>query len=383
MRILAALLSLAVLVTSGVAWASYRQFTASIRHVDAIPPRSAQPSHDIDGKAHNILIVGNDDRSTATDAELAELGTTRDGGSLNTDTMMLLHVPANGKKAAAISFPRDSLVTIPGFGDGKLNAAYSDGLNANNGSKSAGAQLLVRTIEGLTGLTIDSYVQVDLIGFYKISNALNGVTVCLKAPMGPAPAYGVEGDGYDSGFEPDGSFVSSYTGINLHAGNNTIKGLQALAFVRQRHGLPRGDLDRIVRQQYFLSAVFRKVTSAHTLTNLPELQRLMKAVSSSLTIDGVDLFQLAEQLQNLSAGNVVLTQVPTTSQTIDGTSYQVIDHAGMRAQITALITGSAATTAPTTHPTVSATSGTSAAPKPVPAASDPNARTAADATCIN
>ena len=92
--ILAALLATAVLVTSGWAWWTWRGFKQDIRRVDAISG-VGQPKKDIDGKDQNILIVGNDDRQTATDAELAQLGTTRDGGSLNTDTMMVLHVPAD------------------------------------------------------------------------------------------------------------------------------------------------------------------------------------------------------------------------------------------------------------------------------------------------
>jgi LCP family protein required for cell wall assembly len=314
-RILAALLSLAILVTAGVAWARYRQFTAQITRVDAIPSKSAQPKKDIDGKDQNILIVGNDDRSTATAAELKQLNTTADGGSLNTDTMMVLHVPANGKKASALSFPRDSWVNIPGHGMGKLNSAYVDGVNDNNGSKSAGAKLLVETIQDLTGLTIDHYVQVDLLGFYRISNAIGGVRVCLLAAQ-----------------------QDSDSGIDLPAGWSTIKGTQALSFVRQRHGLPRGDLDRIVRQQYFLSAAFRKITSAGVLLNPIKLNNLLNAVSKSLQVDpGLDLLKLAQQMQDLTAGNLVFSQIPTSSSMVGDQSVQIIDNAGMQARIAQLI----------------------------------------------
>src|SRR5689334_23928313 len=130
--ILAALLATAVLVTSGWAWWTWRGFKQDIRRVDAISG-VGQPKKDIDGKDQNILIVGNDDRETATDAELAKLGTSRDGGSLNTDTMMLVHVPKDGSKATLISFPRDSYVAIPGYGMAKLNSAYVDAFNATSG----------------------------------------------------------------------------------------------------------------------------------------------------------------------------------------------------------------------------------------------------------
>ncbi len=305
----AAALSLVVLVGSGLAWATYRSFNANIKRVQ-IATHSSVGAKNIDGSDQNILIVGNDDRDSATDAELKQLGTTRDGGSYNTDTMMLLHVPANGTKATVISFPRDSYVDIPGFGKNKLNSAYVDGVNKNNGSKAAGASLLIDTIENLTGLSIDHFVQVDLLGFYRISNAIGGVNVCLNNAMGPAKTAGQEGNGFDSGYE-NGKFVYSYSGINLKKGNNVIKGTQALAFVRQRHGLPGGDLDRIKRQQYFLSAVFRKLVSGGTLLNPFKLQNLLKAVTSSLTMDqSLDPTKLAQQMQNLSAGNVTFTTIP-------------------------------------------------------------------------
>jgi LCP family protein required for cell wall assembly len=313
-QIVAAVLSLTVLVGSGIAWATYRNFTADIRRVE-ISTHSTAAANNIDGSAENILIVGNDDRDTATDAELAQLGTTRDGGSYNTDTMMLLHVPADGSKATVISFPRDSYVAIPGHGKNKLNSAYVDGVADSHGNKAAGASLLTDTLENLTGLNIDHFVQVDLLGFYRISNAIGGVTVCLNSAMRPATHTGQIGNGFDSGYEADGSFVRSYSGIDLKKGDNVIRGTQALAFVRQRHGLPAGDLDRIKRQQYFLSAVFRKLTSGGTLLNPFKLQHLLNAVTSSLTMDqSLDPAKLAQQMQNLSAGNVTFTTIPLAGE---------------------------------------------------------------------
>ena len=194
LRIVAAAVSLLVLIGSGWAWATYRNFNANIKRVQ-LSTHSGAIAKNIDGSDQNILIVGNDDRDTATNAELAQLGTTRDGGTYNTDTMMLLHVPADGRKATVISFPRDSYVAIPGHGMNKLNSAYPDGVADGHGSKAAGASLLVDTIDNLTGLSIDHFVQVDLLGFYRISNAIGGVSVCLNSSMGPATAVGQVGHG--------------------------------------------------------------------------------------------------------------------------------------------------------------------------------------------
>ena len=318
MRVLAAGLSLAVLVGGGWAWAVYRHFNDHLQRVDAIGTSTKQKK-DIDGKAQNILMVGNDDRDTATKAERRAIGIYADGGSTNTDTMMVMHVPANGKKATAISFPRDSWVAIPGHGMGRLNSAYADGKADGHGSKAAGARLLVRTIENLTGLTIDHYVSVDLLGFYRISNAIGGVQVCLLHAQ-------------NAKTEGDASHPNGYSGINLKKGLNTIQGKQALAFVRQRHGLPRGDLDRIVRQQYFLGAVFRKITTAGVLLNPFKLQKLLTAVSTSMQMDGnspghtgLNPITLANQLQNLSAGNLKFATIPTTPTVIDGADVLLVN----------------------------------------------------------
>ena len=302
LRVAAAVLSVLVLVTSGLMWFLYRDFTGKVGRVNAI----GRTVDDVDGRDQNILLVGSDDRSTATEAELRELSTTR-VSSNSTDTMMLVHVPADGRKATAISFPRDSYVQVPGFGRHKLNSAYING--ATDGGKTKadpdkGRQLLVQTISELSGLHIDHYVEVDLLGFYRITKAVGGVEVCLNKAQK----------------EPD-------SGIDLPAGKSVIEGKQALAFVRQRKELPRGDLDRIVRQQYFLGATFRKVTSLGVLTNPIKLKRLLDAVGSSLRMDDeLDPLQLARQVRGLAAGNVEFKTIPTAgTATRDGQSVVLLD----------------------------------------------------------
>jgi len=285
-RLIAALLSLAVLLGSGYAWVTYQNFLSDVHTVDPFPkavagaPRQA----DMDGEDQNILLVGNDDRTGATPSELAALSTTTDGGGINTDTMMVLHVPADGSRATGISFPRDSWVNVPGYGMNKLNAAYS--LGSEKGGASGGARLLITVIQNLTGLTIDHYVAVSMLGFYRIASVLGPIQVCLNQPA-----------------------KDPYSGTDLPAGRSTLNASQALSFVRQRHNLPRGDLDREVRQQYFLSTEFRKLTSGGSLF---KIQKLLRAVSSSITKDpGLDLGKFASQVQGLSAGNVTFATIPT------------------------------------------------------------------------
>jgi LCP family protein required for cell wall assembly len=299
-RALFASLSLLIVLVGGVSWATFQDFKASVPHGDAVPADPTDP----DGGDQNILLVGNDTRSGATPSELKALHAGHDTTTDNADTMMVLHIPSNGSRPTLVSFPRDSWVTIPGHGKAKLNAAYPDAYNSakqahknEQQAQSAGLISVVRTIHALTGLHIDHYMQVSLLGFYRISEAIGGVTVCLNAAQNKTTETG------------DGAHGNS--GINLPKGLSTIKGTQALAFVRQRHGLPHGDLDRIKRQQYFLKAAFTKIESAGTLLNPFKIRDLLKAVGSSLLTDpGLDLISLARQFESLSSGKIAFETVP-------------------------------------------------------------------------
>ncbi|WP_213814085.1 LCP family protein [Glaciihabitans sp. dw_435] len=305
-----------VLVTAGgyVAY-NYHRFTTGVTHVNALVPTKT----DIDGDAQNILLVGDDHRPAgATAQELARIGTTLDGGGTNTDTMIVLHIPADGSKATLISFPRDSWVDIPGFGKNKLNAAFTLGSDA--GATVDGARLLIRVIQNMTGLTIDHYVRVSLLGFYNVVKALGPVQVCLTNAVD-----------------------DPYSTIDLPAGVSTLSAKQALAFVRQRHGLPGGDLDRQVRQQYFLSVEARKILSAGTLLNPTKLQDVLDAVSSSIETDpDLNFIDLASKLKNLGANKISSATIPisgTPTIDVNGTSLSVVkvDTAAMKTFIANLI----------------------------------------------
>src|SRR5690242_3907293 len=121
-RSVCAAIAFVILVASGYAWATYQNFTASVPHGAPVPPL-ADGATDLDGSAQDILLIGNDSRAGATRAEQDALRTGHDDGTVNTDTMMVLHLPADGSKPSIISFPRDSWVSIPGHGKAKLNAA--------------------------------------------------------------------------------------------------------------------------------------------------------------------------------------------------------------------------------------------------------------------
>ena len=172
--------------TSGWGWYLGRVADASVNRTDAIPTER-QRRTSASGEAMNLLLVGNDSRASATAgaARRAQHHGTRPG--INTDTMILVHVPADGSKASFVSFPRDSYVRDPRLRQDKLNAAYAygyqyeagDGATEDAERRPPGAQLLVQTISGLTGLQIDHYAEVDLLGFFNLSSVVGGVEVNL------------------------------------------------------------------------------------------------------------------------------------------------------------------------------------------------------------
>jgi LCP family protein required for cell wall assembly len=314
-------LSLLILIASGLAWAEFKNFTASVPHGDPVPSLASGES-DPDGSDLDILLIGNDTRAGATRAELKALHTGQDTTTANADTMMVLHIPHNGSRPTLVSFPRDSWVSIPGFGRNKINAAYPDGYHAaqakgrdEKGAESGGIISTIRTIHALTGLHIDHYMQVNLLGFYRISEAIGGVTVCLNAAQNKT----TDRDAFGSG----------YSGIDLPKGVSVIQGKQALAFVRQRHGLPHGDLDRIKRQQYFLKAAFGKITSAGTLLNPFKMRDLLNAVGKSLLIDPkLDLLSLARQLESLTSGKIIFATIPNNGPQLiypDGVETSIVE----------------------------------------------------------
>lgn len=293
-RSIATALALVILLGTGFAHAAYTKLSktsGSLASVDSGPGNVSAKG--VDGRDLNIVIVGNDSRDGYTAAQLAELSTTADGGGVNTDTIMMIHVPANGAAASVVSFPRDSYVQIPGYGKSKINSAFADGyLNASQNAseaqkRAAGQKVLIDTISQLTGVQIDHYVEVSLLGVVNLTNALGGVEVNLCQAA-----------------------KDSYSGVNLPAGKTQLNGQQALSFVRQRHGLDGGDLDRVKRQQYFFGAVIRKVLATNLL-NISKLNSLISAVGTTISYDpGLNPLDLADQMRNIAAGSVSFRTIP-------------------------------------------------------------------------
>ncbi len=292
---LAVATSFAIVATGAGGYLLLQRYDGNINRLPGLALGGNRPA-DLPRDAQNILIVGSDSRGDLA----AGQGTQGKGDSFvagqRSDTVILAHLYGDTDKAQLISFPRDAWVTIPAHTDAKtgepvkareskLNSAFFEG----------GPALLIDTIEGITGLFVDHYVQVDFDGFQTIVERLDGVEVCLSAPAK----------------EKD-------SGIDLQAGRQTIKGDQALAFVRQRKGLPNGDIDRIARQQQFIGGIVRKVLSPGTLANPRRLDGVISAATGALKVDeglsSTALSQLALRLKGFDSGGVIFTTVPIADQ---------------------------------------------------------------------
>ncbi|WP_455424050.1 LCP family glycopolymer transferase [Amycolatopsis thermoflava] len=351
-KVAVGLVSLLVMSLTGYAWAAMQGLVNGLTTTDVIDGN--QPA---DG-ARDILLVGMDSRTDAQGNPLPEdlLAQLRAGvadGEENTDTLIMVHIPNDGSKAVAVSLPRDSYVNIPGFGKHKINSAYArakaaerrklqeegetDAKSIEVQSNQAGAKTLIQTVEQLTGSTIDNYASVNLLGFSEITKAIGGVDVCLKENVN-----------------------DPYSGAKFTKGQHTISGVEALEFVRQRHGLPRGDLDRVVRQQVFMAGMARKVLSAGTLADPGKLNSLTDAVKKSVVLNqGWDILGFAQQMKGLTGGQLEFRTIPVVNMDYstpdDGQAIQV-DPGQIREFVRGL-TGAPAQSAPPaeTGPAKSAT----------------------------
>jgi LCP family protein required for cell wall assembly len=248
--------------------------------------RPAKPSGE-DGKALNFLLVGSDSREGATAEELRLYGTQADPGK-RTDTIILVHLSPKRDKAVLVSFPRDSWVDIPGHGQARINTAYGKG---ERDRKGGGPALLIQTVEQLSGIFVDHYLEVDFGGFLKMVSALGGVDVCLPRAV-----------------------QDKDSGLDLPAGKSHVKGTQALAFVRARKFDPTSDFGRIGRQQQFLGAMLRRATSLGILARPDRLFRFLDTVARSMTVDDKlglnDMKALAGKLRGLDPAKIVFVTVP-------------------------------------------------------------------------
>jgi LCP family protein required for cell wall assembly len=288
--------------------------------------------------AQNILLMGLESRTDWNGNILPNdiLGALHAGsrqgiengvGGNATNTLILIHIPAGGKKAVAFSIPRDDWVNFPqtydGQSQGKVDQAYGFALAEKESQlyqanpkmprnqiafqgNEAGRAAAVATVSMLTGVHIDHFAEINLDGFYELAKVLGGVEVCLKNPVS----------------------LDTYSGFYAKkSGYQHLTAKMALAFVRQRHGLTNGDLDRTHRQQAFLDSVMQQLRTEGVLSDLGKINSLLSVAKQYVITDsGWDLLDFATQMRSLNSSNLTFHTLPIVAYaTIDGQSANRVD----------------------------------------------------------
>lgn len=325
-----------VLVATGVTWFAYNSLTGGITTSDALDAVKKNTPKNLDSSV-NLLLIGLDSRKDMNGNDLPKEfvqdqlhAGSSEIGYYNTNTLILMHIPANGGKVSAFSIPRDDYVeTLNGDGSSqgahKIKEAYANaytgahqrfaqqgikGSTLESRSREAGREATLATVQQFTGVPIDHFAEVNLLGFYDIAKVLQPITVCLKKPV-----------------------KDRYSGANFPAGVQKINARQALAFVRQRHGLPNGDLDRTRRQQAFISSVTHQLKSEGIFGDIGKLRGLFDVIKKDIVLDSKwQILDFAQQAPNLTSGNVEFRTLPITGfATRKGESVNLVDTNKVRA----------------------------------------------------
>lgn len=282
--------SVVVLGAGAIGHALVTSLDTGIDRVDLFKDMKNRPDA---GHGMNFLLVGTDGRDKITAAEKAKY---RLGGAPChcTDTIMLVHLSEDGRRASVVSLPRDSYAELPEHTDEttgkghkphavKINAAYAEG----------GPGLTVRTVEHMTGVKISHYLEVDFTSFMKTVDALGGVDICTPKPL-----------------------KDSYTGLDLAPGTHNLDGGEALQYVRSRHLDAASDLGRMQRQQRFVAALINKATGSGVLLNPVKFRHVTSAVLGSVRADpgfGTEqLLRVNEAMRGFSPSSSEFTSVPLT-----------------------------------------------------------------------
>ncbi len=326
------------MVVSGIGFAVYREATTGLTTSDALDGiANNDPSGN--GQDTNILLIGLDSRKDMDGNDLpAEFVTDElhagdsDVGGYNTNTLLLVHLPADGGRATALSIPRDDYVDVPGYGKRKIKEAYglakadadtklldegvTDPAERERRAREAGRRSTLTAVRDLLDVPIDHFAEVNLLGFYDVATAVGPIQVCLNNAVD-----------------------DTYSGADFPAGAQQLSASQALSFVRQRHGLDNGDLDRTKRQQAFVAGVMAKLSSSGVLANIGELRALVAGTKNDIVIDAsLDPMTLAGRAGAVMQGNIDFYTLPISGyDTINGQDVNLVDVDAIRAETAKLI----------------------------------------------
>jgi LCP family protein required for cell wall assembly len=332
-RSLLGLLSAVALVATGTMWWTTHDVLGGFTVSDALPADAAKSG----GGAMNILLIGLDSRKDQQGNDLPREVLDQlhagdsDAGGYNTNTLILVHISADDQ-VTAFSIPRDDYVSfnrVSGYHHIKIKEAYgltkfyveqkladegeTDQATLEQQGREAGRAATISAVRNLVGVPIDAFAEVNLAGFYDLATTLGGVEVCLNHAV-----------------------RDSYSGVDLPAGRQWLNASQALAFVRQRHGLDNGDLDRTHRQQAFLVSVVHQLQDSGPFTDLTKLRNLMDIARKDIVFSaGWDIDQF-RRLGALADGGTQFQTLPVLRYAVEnGQDVNIIDPKQIKKQVRA------------------------------------------------
>ncbi|MFC7304807.1 LCP family protein [Streptomyces monticola] len=295
--------SVVVLGGAGLGYV-YFKLNGNIHGVDINAALGTDRPDDVDNGSMDILVLGSDSRA----GDNSKYGG-GDEESARSDTAMIVHVYEGHKKASVVSIPRDTLVTRPectaengkkdpGGPRKMFNESYSVG----------GPACAVKTVEKMSGIRMDHYLEVDFTGFKKLIDELGGVEITTNKAIKDKDSH-----------------------LDLQAGTHTLKGEQALGLVRTRHAVgDGGDLGRIQLQQAFIKALINQVKDVGVFTNPKKLYSLADTATSAVTTDSEldsvnSLIGFANGLKGIEAGDMNMITLPVKPDTLDPNRVEPID----------------------------------------------------------
>jgi LCP family protein required for cell wall assembly len=301
LRILAVSLAVIVVAAGSVSAIAVFDLANAVNHkvgvhLQTLPGQKPPTVGSVSG-AVNMLLVGTDTRSGQGGAYNSASELAGSSGIGNNDVTILIHIAANHQSAMVVSFPRDTVVSIPACPASNGGTYPAESAIMLNGTLvRGGLSCPVLTIEHMTGVSIPYAGQISFDGVAAMSDAVGGVNVCVATKI-----------------------EDSNVGLHLSAGEHTLVGAEALAYLRSRHGIDDGsDLGRISSQEIFLSSLVRKIEAGGVLSNPIQLYSLATAAVNHMTLseslEHVDtLVAIAEALKGIPLSHVVMMQYPTES----------------------------------------------------------------------
>ncbi|UQA93089.1 LCP family protein [Streptomyces halobius] len=292
---LCALISAVLLGGAGLGYV-YFKLNGNLKGIDINAALGRDRPKNIDNGSMDILVIGSDSRA----GKNAEYGP--DEGGARSDTAMIVHVYKGHKKASVVSIPRDTLIPRPDCTKDGKNVPGSQRAMFNTAYEVGGPACAVKTVESISGIRMDHFIEVDFTGFKKLIDALGGVDITTTKAIDDNSSH-----------------------LHLPPGKHTLDGENALGLVRTRHGVPGGDgsdLGRIQLQQTFIKALMKQVKSIGLLTSPAKLYDVAdtatKAITTDTDLDSVgELTGLAKSLGGIGAENVDMVTLPVTYDKVD------------------------------------------------------------------